>query len=506
MVVEENSSCKKYTTIILNVVGFVFSLIMLILAAIAYGNMAGFVNDFNSVTDSWQKAPIWDMQVQTSSCLSGYESLSYSWPGIAPACICPSNSNSTTSETSACSSRKLDDGCTNYPSQAPNPVSMDMFYGSKVCIQRRGISTLSRPTYSTASGCPSGYVACGGNGTSVLFCASGSTTAACPLTDVSFMTTYYPPSISRADETRNYTVALTRGTANTTVYLYLKRGGALNPSIFGSSVVSPSSFDKIQYPLVDVNFIPNDACTLSGCGYSRDYSTMEQNYKANNPGVGWRQNSYSCNGGCKSPDVSNSVSPSGRDIRYFRAFTRAEKDVMAMYTEIPSYFRITTTDTVYVLQARAEILWNATCPKTRQETVDQSNNVNTVRRSQLAALIITIFTFVLADCIFSIIECAAPEVYKNNKRKFLIVKLLLKTGTLITLIITVVIATKTLGFWDAVSGKGPDGNGIACTDTLTQETLSFLGTTFNSLSKKDIANAVMSGFRTGIAAVLVCLK
>jgi len=222
---------------------------------------------------------------------------------------------------------------------------------------------------------------------------------------------------------------------------------------------------------------------------------MVSNYETDHPTAGYTPQDYDCDGGCLSPDISNSVSPSGRDIRYLRVYARQESD---LFTESPAYGLQPSIPTEFItggnypwyLEMRSEIIWTLGCKETRQDVVNRQTDVNDVRKAQLALLILGIISFIFLSIVFPCIEICAKQKAKEYATANCACKITVKGAILGCTIATVIIAYSTLAFWSAING---DGSESACSDPLTSETFKTLGDKFSSLSYKNAISTASSG-------------
>jgi len=241
---------------------------------------------------------------------------------------------------------------------------------------------------------------------------------------------------------------------------------------------------------------------LSGCGYSRAAQLQnEQNaYQSNHPINGFVVQEY-CEGACLSPDVSNSVSPSGRDIRYVRSYN-VPTDVLYTPLSVPTEYNPSPSQWSYYLSARSEIEWDQNCPETRQGVIDKTDVVLTVTHAQLALLIFSILSFIVLSVVIPIIICKNPEFEDEHKWKIRILKILSKLATLTCTIVSIVFAYASLSFWDRVNGVRQVQ---PCSDPLTDETFRALGDIFEGLSYKNAISTAFSGFAGILEFVEVCV-
>jgi hypothetical protein len=144
---EEESPYKRKLNVCITVVGAIVGFVMLIVSILAFVSLRGFVNDYNSVVDSWRDLPITSVSFVNSggSCPSGAELVQSYWPGLYPACDCSHQTgNSTTNPVAACTSQQLRDLCTDLPTLYPAATPLDVIPGWKMCITRGGVNALSR--------------------------------------------------------------------------------------------------------------------------------------------------------------------------------------------------------------------------------------------------------------------------------------------------------------------------------------------------------------------------
>jgi hypothetical protein len=284
-------------------------------------------------------------------------------------------------------------------------------------------------------------------------------------------------------------------------YLYAKRGGRLSQSVWPDSTrLLNGAYDPTGLPLVTVEFEPATPCTLSGCGYSgrsSEYNSMSNAYSAAYPNNGYVQRPLPCDGGCSSPDVSNSVSPNGLDLRYQSTLYSITEQQLYTNYGVPSQFRTTNTAYVWSVFQKSEIEWSNTCQASRQDVVNRESDVKHVKSAQIALLVFGILSFIFLSVYFPCIMAFGGDGLKaRSKTPNLICNIIVKVATLVCTIVTVVIAYSTLSFWDKVNASG------GCADPLTDETFNQLGDKFSSLSYKNAISTAASS-ATGILDVLV---
>lgn len=511
------------------VIGAVVSLVLLILSTIAYRQMSGFVNDYQEVVHSWKELPIVDVQVSTTAgCPAGYKGVYSYWPGLYDACDCSTkrrDTNSTSSDTTLCSSEQTSDGCFNRHSQHKYTVDLDVFTSSRFCVRRGGESALKRPALVDGK-CPTGYRVCGSNATQAaqqaaqqrhaqLWGASSTlpprvgggggallydyrvcwpvSQSECPITDIG-LTTNQELTLAQAGADGRQSGAIVQGT--TRYYLYYKRGGVLSDTYFSSSIRSPGSFGLSGLPIVDITFQNSAPCTLSGCGYSGasyTYNLQSATYKYNHAYEGYQLRPRACEGGCYTPKDS-SISPSGRDVRWIGLASVSEHDLFSRYPTIPYEF-VTSQDKPwnYILSIKSEIEWNAHCKRRREDVVDKETEVSGVRAAQLAMLVISVLSFVILALYFPLVQCVRPDIFKQHEKKNKCLKYSFKAISLVCTVVTVIVALNLLAFWSDIVGDDSDASRVICSDPLTSETFSVLHSTFGGLSQKNKINSISSG-------------
>lgn len=477
------------------IIGAVVSAILLVMSALAYVQVNGFINDYENVVDSWQTPPITRISV-APSCTGGSVALTATWPGLYDACDCSyrhSGTNSTDSDTSSCSYNQLNDGCLNRWSEFP-PVSVSYFGSSqKICIHRSGPTTVQRAAFDLDSGtCPAGHHVCGqklGGGTIDNRICWPDTEPNCPVTDIGFSQTDLSLAQSGADGKQSQAA---RDITGNWVHLYWKNGGVLNQTYFGIGTQrSTGSQPLAGLPLVEIQFQPNDPCTLAGCGYSGVRSVDARQsllFKQRYPREGFMIRGR-CSGGCTSPKSSSSISPSGRDIRYIQISHIKEIDLFAQYPrDIPEEFRTSQNDWMWFVSVKTETQWSPQCPRHRTDVIDHTSSITNVRTAQMTLLIFSILSFIVLAVYFPCMKCLRPDKYRSFEKCNCCLKVFFKLVALICTIITVVLALGLLGFWSDLASNSSSGNSMVCSDPLTAETFDTLFDIFSGLSMKGRVN------------------
>jgi len=394
--------------------------------------------------------------------------------------------NATGSDTTACGSSQIEAGCETWPSLIPSPITVNIFESLQLCVLFQGESALQRVAIDPTTNCTSGYQLCGTGANAFCF----PTTSDCPITDFYITTQDLDLNSAGADQKINL---------STSNFLYIRRGGALN---FSVTIRSPMSLPVTGLPLTTIDWQLSDPCTLSGCGYSRQPVIAEEErvYEIANPGYGYIVQPQ-CEGGCLAPDISNSVSKSGRDIRFLRSYSA---NTFTLYSALPVPPQFNPNSTYdYYLSSRSEIEWSNDCPKTRQDVIDKQNIVETVTHAQLALLLFSIISFLIISLALPIIIWRTPEFESQNKWTIRIIKVASKLATLICTIITIVFAYASLSFWDAVNNtKAVE----PCSDPLTAETFQTLGNIFLSLSYKNAISTASMGLAGVLEFCEVCIE
>jgi hypothetical protein len=204
--------------------------------------------------------------------------------------------NSTDSDTSSCSFRQSSDGCIDRYSQFP-PVTVQYFGTSRICITRSGPIAVKRAEFDEdTSTCPTGHRVCGkkdGSGTIDNRICWPTTEANCPVTDIGFSRSgnersafhplftlllnlfIFPFCFTPIDLTSGQSGAdgkqtnAARDVAGVWLHLYWKNGGILNSTYFGVGTQRSAGSQLLAgLPIVNIDFKPNNPCTLGGCGYS----------------------------------------------------------------------------------------------------------------------------------------------------------------------------------------------------------------------------------------------
>lgn len=473
-----SDSFKEYFQIASLVIGAIVSLILLVLSILAFQQVNGFVNDFENIGNSWQIAPIANIRVGNFCTLDEFQ-VSGVWPGLYDACDCSMKrigTNSTDSDTTLCSATQSSDGCQDRPSYYGS-VQLNVFYNQHLCVTRGGPSAISRPLINNNGTCPRDYRTCGSIDNLICWPL---TMTNCPITDIALLNIDVAIDALGADGKQSYAG---HNSAGEWMTLYWKRGGVLNSTMLN---VRSSSLPLSGLPLVDITFQVGDPCTLSGCGVSdmsQVYSRQSDNYKVDHPNEGWQLKPRACEGGCLQPKISNSVSPSGRDIRYIRVFDVAENILYSQYSgQIPTDF-INSNNWPWYLSVKSETQWIPTCPRQRQDLIDNMSPTASVRAAQLSMLICSVLSFILLTLYFPIQKCVRPEDSEEQAPVNCCLKSIFKIVTLVCTILTIVFALKILPLWEDLSRT-------RCTDSLTMETFTELLGIFTDLSRKNLINTL----------------
>jgi len=491
---------------------WIVSLILLILAVVAYSKMASLTANFTSAVDSWQETPITDVYFNLGGVCLGSDGAvsmkgtSSSWPGTYDACDCNDSAKFKTSSRRLCNSTELDK-TTGKCKDAPGLPAADLYMypnNTVLCVSRSGVHAIDRPSVSVSGNsvtCPSGFTLCGGNATSTgnstkpgQFCAKG---AQCPLTDLRIST-------SNADIGADQVVSFTFGSR--TVYIHKKRGGLLNTPADANTV----SGAQVGLPITSVYIQRNRNCLQDGCGYS----TSSYTFPSGPVTLGSNTRGYDvksfCSGGCS--DSLSGFAPSPYfDTRVVTIDQVSETEVysytgLAYLDSISGAFRPVSSNTYVYLQYRAEILWTPECPRTRLDGKNTNPNVLSVTKAQLAAMIFAIIFFLVLDTcdmlghfIESVGEYAHSKTFKYLKYLSYLIKI-------IVFIISAAYASYTFGFWDDISKQPPTFYSAGCTDKLTNDLIGQLRSSLQDVSANNIVNSVLSGGQGLLSAAQVLFK
>jgi len=149
-----------------------WSLVMIILAILAYLSLSSPPNHLRDLLDNWQQSPIYALKTvpKTQSCPFGWETISRvgHWPGSVAGCYC-SSSNSL--RQGFCADSDLSQGCVDVPETTP--FDLQSWRGRILCLWRGGTAVYYASAYDSnaADHCPSKTDI---YGNTVLFRACGS--------------------------------------------------------------------------------------------------------------------------------------------------------------------------------------------------------------------------------------------------------------------------------------------------------------------------------------------
>jgi len=277
-----------------------------------------------------------------------------------------------------------------------------------------------------------------------------------------------------------------------------------------TALLSSGSFDPNLLPITDLAYQLSDPCTLSGCGYGSDQriydiAVRENNYHSDYPNDGFAI-VPTCEGGCLAPDdLSTSVSPTGRDIRYFRIFNQTESERLSnSLPPIPFELTASSPMFIYFLEFRNEIQWSPLCKQSRQDVEGKNNAVQATLTAQSTLLGFSVVGWCVLSFYLPIIVCCWPKWDKKHKTCQLVTSAFFKLATLICTIVTIALAYSTLGFWQNVNSSS-----TPCSDPLTSETFQSLGDIYQSLSYKNVGSVTSASFASVadvVQHVLRCLR
>uniref|UniRef100_A0A7S1TP05 Uncharacterized protein n=1 Tax=Phaeomonas parva TaxID=124430 RepID=A0A7S1TP05_9STRA len=543
------------------VVTIVLSIVSIVLASEAFNALDAVVGDITGILDNWGTPPVTEFTLtNATACPSGWEQYpDVKWRGLeAGACACPSGATSGgqtwTSSYTSCNSNQTSAGCQQDP--ALSSINMKYWRNRLICLRRESEAAYNRdddyirPRVSEPDSCPSGYVFCGGPGTTYAngFAHCARTDLGCPLTSYDILK---PSDAAYSGFPSNYGGFFDGyGSTDNSEYDMLGRVGT--DSYVESSV---TRFDE-ALPVVDVaigfappcitgpnqenydsatswsssnNDVTNDppsSCneadpryveidSLSEAEFMREHFLRESacaGISANNwanydvyssAGSSFDCRSASLGGGCL---VSLS---SGRSCTSTDSIctTRVRQSRCGQYHHV--YDSGTDASERLKLTYRRQLLWQDDCPSYR-DVADKEDPLTDLRDAQGALFTINTITNVIVmivAClvIYNQVMGDVPCVpYEGEKEKKFIEDLQGKYSVVIKLIkfIPLIIAIVAVGKIARFFANKVEG----CGDQWTQDAMDYLGRELPAVEQTNIQILIVDLLQLMLPLILIIFK
>eukprot|EP01006_Ploeotia_vitrea_P052812 TRINITY_DN67726_c2_g8_i1.p2 TRINITY_DN67726_c2_g8~~TRINITY_DN67726_c2_g8_i1.p2 ORF type:complete len:562 (+),score=342.52 TRINITY_DN67726_c2_g8_i1:131-1687(+) len=391
---------KKQCKFTIKIIMAIYSIAI---AAVAYQNWKDKGEDFQEMVDNWRQAPINAIRLVNAS--TDCKSISANWehlsmeniefPGAGKFCDCPGvgihdrskaaevikgdwPGNCFTNQTGNCTQRA-----------AATAVTFNKWYGSKLCVHRLGgyssvgnddtkTNAINRPRVQGNKACPAGYRVCGDNSAAAAdtewTCVPTSDPEGCPIQDFARQ----PDGDVTTLTNKGYNCSASWGTGHK--LCFKKVDSNVSPFAAGAQ--------DIKLPQVKVQFTTNSSC-FPGRNDLKDRSFDDTRHG-------------------QKRDCSKT------DTRWIKVSSRADDEVYNEHGVVQFWvdklkLGQPNGGVNEVLSYRNAIGWRLDCKRDRFQMADNSANVDRLKNSQLAVLIINIILGVTVNLIYGFWECRQKD-------------------------------------------------------------------------------------------------